>query len=189
MSISHAITYSDAATAKIPPDKVRFVFRSVWEEFYDWEAAHCQSAIKSIGFSSHASCFSHVIGSSHRLHGNRQPMMLVKAPPQPSSLDNQLDVICSDYTNRSPPIETRATFETIYAPEFSEPPVYESVAPITRSIHHGDDDDSMAFVPYADDPTFDALDHTLQYRSFSWQDKFCDPDREHAGDDDTFRWS
>ncbi|KAF7968037.1 hypothetical protein HWV62_32142 [Athelia sp. TMB] len=58
---------------------------------------------------------------------------------------------------------------------------YESATPTARSIFHGDDEESMAFVPYPDDPAFDALEHTLQYKSFSWQDKFHDPDKtNHA---------
>ncbi|KAG2158318.1 uncharacterized protein EDB93DRAFT_1296019, partial [Suillus bovinus] len=55
---------------------------------------------------------------------------------------------------------------------------YEYCTPISRNVFKGDDDDMMAFIPYADDPTFDHVDHTLLYGSFAWQDDDYDPDLE-----------
>jgi hypothetical protein len=55
---------------------------------------------------------------------------------------------------------------------------YEYCTPISRNIFRGDDDDMMPFIPYADDPTFDHVDHTLCYGSFAWQDDY-DPDCEY----------
>ncbi|KAI6044671.1 hypothetical protein EDC04DRAFT_3106071 [Pisolithus marmoratus] len=54
-------------------------------------------------------------------------------------------------------------------------PAYESCSPSLRNAFKGDDDDNMVFIPYADDPSFDQLDHSSWYESFSWQEDF-DPD-------------
>ncbi|KAL4080186.1 hypothetical protein V8B97DRAFT_709563 [Scleroderma yunnanense] len=61
------------------------------------------------------------------------------------------------------------------APALTPHPLYESCSPSSRNVFKGDDDDSMAFIPYADDPLFDQIDHTHCYGSFSWQGDF-DPD-------------
>ena len=177
------------STPQISRDVVRFVFRSVWEEFYDWEATHCQSAIRSLGLSLYAPLNSDVITLPRTHSRNRQRTnTILPAPPQFPAND-QPNISCLDYTQEDSPVAVRSVVEVINVPKLSAPPVYESVTPATRSIHHGDDDDSMAFVPYADEPTFDALDHTLQYGSFSWQDKFCDPDSEPAGKTDSVWWN
>ncbi|KIM78185.1 hypothetical protein PILCRDRAFT_824654 [Piloderma croceum F 1598] len=167
------------STPQISRDVVRFVFHSVWEDFYDWEATHCQSAIKSLGLSLYAPHASDVITLPRTRSRNRHRTNIIPAPPKPLfPATDQSNISCLDYTQEDYPVAARPVVEVINVPKMSAPPVYESVTPATRSIHHGDDDDSMAFVPYADEPTFDALDHTLNYGSFSWQDKFCDPDIE-----------
>ncbi|KAI9572122.1 hypothetical protein HD554DRAFT_2015772 [Boletus coccyginus] len=56
-------------------------------------------------------------------------------------------------------------------------PPYESCSPLHRSVFKGDDSDSMDFVPFADDHTFDQTSHAQHYESFSWQNPF-DPDLE-----------
>ena len=166
---------------QIPQDIVRSVFRSVWEDFYGWERAYCLSAIKTLAFSYNAAHFSDHITSSHNLRASGQHPKTVLAPPQPSShATDQLRITFLDYTQGTPQTAANAMVEIINAPRLSTPPAYESVTPTTRSIHQGDDDDSMAFVPYSDDPEFDAFEHTLRYSTFSWQDKFRDPDCERA---------
>ncbi|KAL4074318.1 hypothetical protein J3A83DRAFT_4187786 [Scleroderma citrinum] len=70
------------------------------------------------------------------------------------------------------------------APALTPHPLYESCSPSSRNVFKGDDDDSMAFIPYADDPLFDQIDHTHCYGSFSWQGDF-DPDRLRGSITDT----
>ncbi|KAF8844625.1 SET domain-containing protein [Paxillus ammoniavirescens] len=74
--------------------------------------------------------------------------------------------------------ESSTQLEVIHLASPIDPhPPYESCSPLSHSIFNGDDDDNMGFIPYADDPTFDQIDHTHCYESFSWQDDF-DPDWE-----------
>ncbi|KAL6299334.1 hypothetical protein BKA93DRAFT_742494 [Sparassis latifolia] len=53
---------------------------------------------------------------------------------------------------------------------------YEACAPVSSNIYHGDDSHDMPFVPFADDPTFDANKHMLEYEHLAWQDGHVDPD-------------
>jgi hypothetical protein len=168
------------STPQISRDIVRFVFHSVWVDFYDWEATHCQSAIKSLGLSLYAPHASDVITLPRTHSRNVKHRTNTIAAPHLFPATDRSNISCLDYTQDDSPVAARSVVEVINIPSMSAPPVYESVTPTTRSIHHGDDDDSMAFVPYADEPSFDALDHTLQYGSFSWQEKFCDPDSKPA---------
>jgi hypothetical protein len=169
-----------AMGAPTPHDVVRSVFRTVWEDFYHWERAYCQSAIKSLPVLSGGPHFSNHITLSHKPNISKQHFG-AEAPPQPTSrATDKLTITFMDYTQGTFPIATIHSIEVVKAPKMTIPPAYESVTPTTRSIHQGDDDDSMAFVPYSDDHTFNALENTLQYSSFSWQDKFCDPDGEDA---------
>jgi hypothetical protein len=172
---------------QIPQDVVRSMFRQVWKDFYDWERVYCQSIIEFSAFSSNSARSSDNIIPSRNLSASRSRTKTIRPPPQPSlhTID-PVEITILDYTQGKFPVETRAMVEVVNVPNVPTPPVYESVTPATRSIHQGDDDDSMAFVPYSDDPTFDALDHTLQYKSFSWQDRFCDPDGECPDNDKSF---
>lgn len=171
--------------ARIPKDVVRSVFRSVWEDFYNWERAYCQSVIKTLHFSFSAAR-SEATVVLHNPSASGQYSASIHTPLQPSSkAKNQPKITLLDYTGTAP-IATRYAVEVINAPEMSTP-TYESVTPAARSIHQGDDDDSMAFIPYPDDPTFDAFEHTLRYKSFSWQDRFCDPDRKEAANNHLLR--
>ncbi|KAI6026383.1 hypothetical protein BKA83DRAFT_27762 [Pisolithus microcarpus] len=72
--------------------------------------------------------------------------------------------------------EVSVSLEVINAePVLDTHPTYESCSPSLRNTFKGDDDDNMLFIPYADDPSFNQVDHSSWYESFSWQEDF-DPD-------------
>ncbi|KAG1877921.1 hypothetical protein DFJ58DRAFT_648419 [Suillus subalutaceus] len=79
-----------------------------------------------------------------------------------------------DGTSRS---TSTISLQVIHAELLEPHKSYEYCTPISRNIFRGDDDDMMPFIPYADDPTFDHVDHTLCYGSFAWQVDY-DPDLE-----------
>ncbi|EGN92578.1 hypothetical protein SERLA73DRAFT_117187 [Serpula lacrymans var. lacrymans S7.3] len=69
------------------------------------------------------------------------------------------------------------TLHVIHAPEVQPHSSYEACAPIQRSVFHGDDSDAMPFMPFADEPEFDAHDYAQFYGSFAWEQDY-DPDLE-----------
>lgn len=165
----------------IPQESVnltRTVFRDVWNNFYDWENAYCQGVINSLSQPSGAargSCDFFRSADSSAEKPMTQSTNKLHAP-QKSSEVQVTEVTCWDHRRRSSMSPTRITADVVSIPEFSPYLEYESVTPTSRSIFQGDDDDSMAFIPYPEDPTFDFFDHTYEYKTFSWQDKFHDPD-------------
>ncbi|KAG1754568.1 hypothetical protein EDB19DRAFT_1626406 [Suillus lakei] len=87
-------------------------------------------------------------------------------------------VTVTSYSEDGPSRSTSTISLQVVHAELLEPhKPYEYCSPISRNIFRGDDDDMMAFIPFADDSTFDHLDHTLCYGSFAWQDDY-DPDLE-----------
>lgn len=72
--------------------------------------------------------------------------------------------------------ETSISLEVIdMVPVLDAHPPYESCSPSPRNVFKGDDDDNMVFIPYSDDPSFNQVEHSLWYESFSWREDF-DPD-------------
>ncbi|KAI6032780.1 hypothetical protein F5J12DRAFT_712950 [Pisolithus orientalis] len=72
--------------------------------------------------------------------------------------------------------ETSISLEVIdMVPLLDAHPPYESCSPSPRNVFKGDDDDKMVFIPYSDDPSFNQVEHSSWYESFSWQEDF-DPD-------------
>ncbi|TFK49251.1 SET domain-containing protein [Heliocybe sulcata] len=68
--------------------------------------------------------------------------------------------------------------EVLTIPEEFNPFVhsYESNTPASHNIFHGDDPDDMPFVPFADDPFFNAIEHQRHYKNLTWQEGLLDPD-------------
>ena len=60
--------------------------------------------------------------------------------------------------------------------EFAPCPDYESCTPMPANVLQGDDSDDMPFIPFADDPKFDSVEHCKEYSRFAWQVINVDPD-------------
>ncbi|KZP28321.1 SET domain-containing protein [Athelia psychrophila] len=88
----------------------------------------------------------------------------------------QKEIAYEDFSDNSQSQVKHISVDVIAVPEPPSLMHYESSTPASRSIFHGDDDNSMAFMPFPNDPKFDSLEHSLHYKTLSWQDKFDDPD-------------
>ncbi|KAG8213745.1 hypothetical protein J3R82DRAFT_10451 [Butyriboletus roseoflavus] len=160
-------------------DLVRRVLSQVQTEFTMWNASHCHQAFTSFAPSSTwRSC----------LHPNLRSPTLASmtttsnSSPSPvaSEANSPLPLVSQEvYSPDGAVVEISSVkLEVIHLSSSAEPhPPYESCSPLHRSVFKGDDSDNMAFIPYADDHTFDQISHTRHYGSFSWQDAF-DPDLE-----------
>lgn len=144
---------------------VRKVFKSTWAEFYAWEQSHCLHTLRSLSQSP-------AVPSSVECATDD-----TQTPPQNDG-DETFTIL--EYLDGSGPSKTaNVSAEVIGVLPALEPyPQYESCAPVRRNIMHGDDSDHMPFIPLADDPTFDIVEHTEEYRYFEWQTADCDPDCE-----------
>lgn len=155
---------------------VQSVLSQVQTEFATWNVAHCREALTSLTASSTwRSC----------LHpGLRLPVMAAfnSSPdtrPDVSVANSPSLLLCQQVYSPDGGVETSSVaLEVVHIISSLEThPPYESSSPLHRSVFKGDDSDSMDFIPYADDHTFDQTSHTYHYESFSWQDAF-DPDCE-----------
>jgi len=161
---------------------VRRVLAQVQAEFTVWNVAHCRQTLTSFtAASTWQSC----------LHPDLRLPSLASMTAT-SSLSRDIRTVAPEDNFPLPLV-----FQEVYSPEGTvveissvklevirlslslEPhPPYESCSPLHRSVFKGDDSDSMDFVPFADDHTFDQTSHAQHYESFSWQNTL-DPDCEH----------
>lgn len=174
IDVLNTLSEQEPSTIKL----VRNVLSQVQAEFASWNVAYCHHVLTS--FTAPSSWRS-------RLHPDfRLPSLAsITAPPSLSSATYEA------------PYSAQLVSQEIYSPDgtvvdissvkleiihlsstLESHPPYESCSPLHRSVFKGDDSDNMAFMPYADDHTFDQVDHARHYDSFSWQDTF-DPDCEH----------
>ena len=152
----------------------RSTFQNVWMQFYHWEYAFCLDTIQSLTSIRDAEYWNVDVGF---------PSTTTRSSSTSSSRSlSQNTVVRTSYTVDSAPVSKRVEIDVIDVHSFDPHPDYESTTPTSKNIFQGDDSDCMAFIPYAEDPTFDHVDHTHYYKKegFSWQVKFHDPDGKHS---------
>ncbi|TFY80287.1 hypothetical protein EWM64_g3723 [Hericium alpestre] len=169
-------------------DKVRHVFRKVWDDFFAWEHNYCEQIIRksikpppykplqslsklraqidnSLGQTSSRCSKSIALSPNWRNAGD-----CIVTPFGPNGeLDHgQAEQVHFEH------IEI-GSGDVLDVKHFGE---YEGCAPLDRSIFIGDDADHMPFVPFADDSSFDHLEHMEHYSHLAWQTKKSNPDVE-----------
>ncbi|KAJ3476931.1 hypothetical protein NLI96_g10817 [Meripilus lineatus] len=163
-------------TEKTPlDDLVRSVFRRVWEEFYDWDTHSSLEAIASLSRKE-----SRPSGDKYSgLPRDTSECACVSEQDSPelqasgsSSTFTLYDFEAEGQTPTSSTISIPTYDVTAIAPSSS----YESCAPVSQHILHGDDPSSLSFIPFADDPTFDVETYTSEYTNFAWQEPACSPE-------------
>ncbi|KAK0459931.1 hypothetical protein IW261DRAFT_344187 [Armillaria novae-zelandiae] len=161
------ISMNDPADGNPTTFVVQAAFRDAWDAFYAWEQEYCREAIQNLAVQESEEDEDEQdeweIGDSAKLTADG---FYVQQYQNGATITSWLPVSV---------IEVTALF-----PECS---AYESSPLVSRSVFHGDDPDSMAFMPFADDPEFieipqdgDQLHHTY-YKEFEWQ-TLNDPDIE-----------
>ncbi|KIK92123.1 hypothetical protein PAXRUDRAFT_830266 [Paxillus rubicundulus Ve08.2h10] len=167
----------------ITADLVRLVLSQVRSEFMRWNDGHCRQMLQSLGStSSESSYLDSVLFRSPKMPSIVTSFDLLSpgGPGVSEAASTPLPRVSLKMYAPGGTVarESSTQLEVIYLTSPMDPhPPYESCSPLSHSIFNGDDDDNMDFIPYADDPRFDQIDHTYCYESFSWQDAF-DPDWE-----------
>jgi hypothetical protein len=135
---------------------VQSVFQDVWTEFYAWEKDSCPLVFNYGECSTNAKTSTDV--KTYKDARNRR-LGEINTKVQQCIRD---DLEMSD--------------EEIEAPVFQPYPSYETCAPSSSNIWRGDDYPRMLFIPYADDPNFNHVEHSTKYDVFAWQSGDRDPD-------------
>ncbi|KAF9244981.1 SET domain-containing protein [Melanogaster broomeanus] len=164
-------------------DLAQLVLSQVQTEFTRWNSAYCRQTLQSLrSVSSNSPPFldsdpfcspsTSSIATSIDSRSDARQVSEAASTPLPQVVQRTYSV-CGAVTE-----ELSTQLEVVHlAPSMDPHPPYEDCSPLPRNIFKGDDNDNMNFIPFADDPSFDQIDHTYCYESFSWHDDF-DPDLE-----------
>ncbi|KAI0350799.1 SET domain-containing protein [Trametes cingulata] len=152
-----------------PSEAVKYRFREVWKDYYSWEPEYCASRLSGLSVAQPSRPGDHSVAHEDA-DGGGHPNPSGGTPGNPPTLQVYTTTAGAWHCSA---IELQTNL-VIYAPKAY--PVYESCAPASQNILHGDDPNYMPFVPHADDPTFDHEDHVLEYKGLAWQESYRDPD-------------
>lgn len=150
----------------------RKVFEEVWREFYGWEHNACLSLLDEVK---------------------------VDGLPEPNNLNNlhtildqtacPLDIristdddghIAEFYNSNGSCIAIPVLTEEVSPRKFDPYPTYESCTPTSKNLALRPDvlteNIFLPFIPYADEPNFDAVAYANDCAEFAWQSDMIDPD-------------
>ncbi|EPQ53739.1 hypothetical protein GLOTRDRAFT_131076 [Gloeophyllum trabeum ATCC 11539] len=159
-------TSEDTGLSDDPRTQIVEEYAQVWEEFYRWEPDMCRQVLLSF---------------------SREPQQVVDEPEsvglgqvgdQESEAESDLSFTCWKPDGSTSFIN----FEEIMAKPFAAHPPYEACTPVSRNIYYrdGDVDDTAQcqFIPYADDPAFNAVTYLTFFPDLAWQtaDGLQEPD-------------
>jgi histone-lysine N-methyltransferase EZH2 len=149
------------------------VYKEVWDEFNKWKVEDCKRQLRLLEQPlppQNVSEAAKEMASAFRTDGDGHD-------------DVEIIYICD--TEDDVPLDVGgATVLTCKAvsleipPDFEPHPPYEACTPSVQSIairEAYDMHETVYFVPYADDPTWDARDYLNQFAIFAWE-KLADPD-------------
>ncbi|SJK98754.1 uncharacterized protein ARMOST_02023 [Armillaria ostoyae] len=144
---------------------VQAAFRDAWDAFYAWEQEYCRESIQNLA-----------VQESEEDDGDEDEWEIGDSAKLTAD-----GYYVQQYHNGGTVISWLPVEVIEVTALFPECSAYESSPLVSRSVFHGDDPDSMAFMPFADDPQFieipqdgDQLHHTY-YKEFEWQ-TLDDPD-------------
>lgn len=136
-------------------------FRSCWDGFRSWKAAHNSQAMLSL--------------TRHPASEDSLPQIDEAEQAQESQLTGPTFTV-TEYDSDSDPCDSYKIGVESFDVEPTKPhPEYTQCVPTTRNIMIGDDSDYMPFIPYSDDASFNHELHTQHYGYFAWQHS-DDPD-------------
>lgn len=146
-------------------------YREVWKEFYDWEQTECTHLIKSIILVDDSISSGDDITSQSQRRALGMDYEFVS--PEISTSTSTYDALRITHyglgNGRKRKTDTIALF---VAPELEPFSSYEACTPSTVSIGRRwnsiYEEETLLFVPFADDPTFDFEAYAQQYGWFDW---------------------
>ncbi|KAF8588187.1 hypothetical protein K439DRAFT_1630029 [Ramaria rubella] len=163
MALSHNLTTSE---------RVRTVYQEIWHEFYDWEQEHCRQTLASLGSSSSSSS---VADAPPKLP--TQPVSEDLCTPTDQSTSQEIDCYRVQYYFDSDASTTETLSCSSYSCTTLEPvKPYEACTYSHKNLYIAEDYcEKLPFMPFADDPSFRAVEFFELYDSMGW-DARKDPD-------------
>ncbi|KIK95040.1 hypothetical protein PAXRUDRAFT_33188 [Paxillus rubicundulus Ve08.2h10] len=156
-------------------------YKEVWDEFYNWEPGYCDQILGTLP----------LLAAKTEVFKVAREMMvgfLDDTRDLGSGLETKhprtTDVVVASMTHYD--ADGRGSIKQLIIPVTTVDlglvpphPVYESCPPVSRSVRPDGHrhEDLVAFLPYADDKTFPAIEYLGGFESFDWETPF-DPDLE-----------
>ncbi|KDQ53743.1 hypothetical protein JAAARDRAFT_39057 [Jaapia argillacea MUCL 33604] len=158
------------------------VHREVWEEFYSWEPEGCAQLIESLVREAPSNVEEEDYGELEDEEEEEVDQLFEEMDLEAS--EDQDVLLFIDLDNGSP-IRSEIVSQGVKVKTFPSHRRYDACTPANRNIHwrEGEPDDSkhLAFLPFADDPTFDNAGYANredQFTRWDWIDDMIDPDLE-----------
>ncbi len=155
---------------------VKKQFEDVLREYHAWEPTHCSEKIASLRVSATAIAST----TDFDIVDLAAPAREIQPGTGSASTAAQGASFTRYVVHDSGPSEEEPVCADTIDITISPPtpyPSYESCTPTSRNILHGDDPQSLSFIPFADDPSFDPTDYVLDHTSLAWQEGHSDTDR------------
>lgn len=149
-------------------------YQEVWNEFYDWEQSECLHIIESISLEAH----SEADGEAHP-HSQRRPLRSdyeFTLPDLPTSRPSDIGLYdtmrITVYTAGNGRKRMTDDVDIFLAQELEPLSSYEACTPSTVSIgsawYTTNEDETILFEPFADDPKFDFWEFAGEFGWFDW---------------------
>ncbi|KLO10609.1 SET domain-containing protein [Schizopora paradoxa] len=160
-------------------------FREVWNDFYDWEEVECAYLLKDIISVDDTDYGDHEDDEYPRQADIRDYRFVVSS--EVTGLTSEFDAMRTSFHASGNGRKRRMDSVNIFAASQLEPlSSYESSTPSTMSIgprwNGLREEETLSFVPFSDDPTFDFEEFSMSFGWFEWlshEMKVCrDPDLE-----------
>lgn len=173
----------DTSSQAQPKATIRAVYKRVWEEYYEWDTTYTSSNLlltttqteeKKAKRTSHFRL--HSITPSNE--SSSWPLPDATADNACTTADNEAFTLHRFADDGSQALEEVVGADVLTLTEFAPCPEYEACTPMPANILQGEDSTDMPFIPYADDPKFDAAENCEDYDRFAWQVINADPDCE-----------
>lgn len=147
------------------------VFSEVWSEFYRWELVECQQLLDELKPGAGPP------ESNHNLYALlNQPLGDVDLEIQTEDHSGTAEI----YDINGDCTVVRVVSEEISSNDYQSYPTYESCTPTSKNLALRRDAlteaQHLQFIPYADEPDFDAIQYAEHSEEFAWQVDWKDPD-------------
>lgn len=159
-------------TAEIK-DIGRDVFLDVWDEFYRWELVHCHQLLDELK----------VHPDTGPPESNQNLHALLNQPLKDADDEMQIEGEFDDaeiYDISGASVVLLVLSNELSAHDFQHCPIYESCTPTSKNLAlRGDvltEKQQLPFIPYADEPEFEAMQYAKDADEFAWQCDWIDPD-------------
>lgn len=155
--------------------------RQCWDEFYIWEIGWCRQQILDL------TPWTELQGSEE-LHPLAEGWKSTNIPMDVDSESTDHTVYVYSPESMSSPLDRIKFQEVKVSGRFEPYPLYESCPPSSknmRRVSNFPEEFQCLFIPYADEPEFNATKYTREknsedgYCTFHWQEVWRDPDCEY----------